>query len=73
MHELSTRSGVHASSDGIAVAEVLIADGADPNYAVPAVDYLIKSHVFGAVVPHPLPRDMPEGNRSHRNGLPFVT
>ena len=33
------------------------AAGADPSFAVRQVDFLIKSHLYGFTVPHPLPQD----------------
>ncbi len=38
--------------------------GDDPDLAVRMVDFLMKSHLYGKEVPHPLPRGLPEDKKT---------
>jgi hypothetical protein len=41
------------------ITEVSYRHSEDPVYAVRVIDYLVKSHIFGALLPHPLPPSLP--------------
>jgi hypothetical protein len=57
--DLAYRAAVRVDSGRLIVESIEVATGEPPAYARAAVDYLIKSHVFGAQLPHPLPVDLP--------------
>jgi len=56
--ELVYRARVHREPDRLRVYEVAYPADQDAVYALRVVDFLIKSHVFDQVVPHPLPSDL---------------
>ncbi len=58
---LAYRANIRVEADKLRVTQIDYAKArAEESVgAVREVDYLIKSHLYGAVVPHPLPRKMP--------------
>ena len=47
----------------------------DPGYAVAAVDFLIRSHLYGQPIPHPLPRSVGSDDprsKSERRNMPLA-
>ena len=58
---LAYRANVHSETDKLRVSQIDYAKPLedDPLDAVRDVDYLIKSHIYDAVVPHPFPKKAP--------------
>lgn len=57
--DLAYRAAVRVDSGLLTVESIDIATDESPAYARAVVDYLIKSHLFGAELPHPLPVGLP--------------
>jgi hypothetical protein len=57
--ELMFRAMVAFEPGVMVVMQIKSAEGQEPAFARRVVDYLIKTLVFGAVVPHPLPANLP--------------
>jgi hypothetical protein len=57
--DLAYRAAVRDDSGLLTVEGIEIATDEPPAYARAVVDYLIKSHLFGAKLPHPLPTGLP--------------
>jgi hypothetical protein len=60
--QLIYRATVRSDRRRMEITLVESAEGQDPEYSRRAVDYLVKSHILGSVVPHPLPPDLPAGS-----------
>src|SRR5438093_692870 len=56
--QLVYRASALEDANRLRILQIAHPPDQDPVYAVRAVDFLIKSHVFGRVVPHPLPSDL---------------
>jgi hypothetical protein len=54
------RADLHTGKDGFRISRIAAAEGRDPEFSRRVVDYLIKSHLFGVLVPHPLPLEVPD-------------
>lgn len=57
--ELVYRATIRLEPSRLEITRIESAGGQHPEYSRRSVDYLVKSHVFGAVVPHPLPQELP--------------
>jgi hypothetical protein len=57
--QLLYRAFVTADEKGLHVSRFDCASTDDPEFVRRVVDYLIRSHVFGLRLPHPIPADLP--------------
>ena len=57
--QLVYRAAVEQKDEKLVVTELAIGGDQPAEYELRVVDFLIKSHVLGQVVPHPLPADLP--------------
>jgi hypothetical protein len=57
--QLQYRATVQIVAKGIGVTSIDAPSDQDPEFSQRVVDYLIKSHVFGSIAPHPLPAQLP--------------
>lgn len=58
--DLQYRATLSPEPGRVRVTEVECPGDTDPEFARRAVDYLIRSHLFRALLPHPLPATLPE-------------
>ena len=58
--DLSYCAESHFDTNTMQISSVVAAGNRDSKSAPRVVDYLIKSHIFGRDVPHPLPADLPK-------------
>jgi hypothetical protein len=56
---LEYRATIRTGGDLLAITRIESAGGRDADFSIRTLDYLVKSHIFGVVVPHPLPSELP--------------
>ena len=64
---LAFRAGVHVSPSHVAIRSIDAHTefaAAGPASVICQVDFLLKSHLFNQLVPHPLPADLPEDKQT---------